>query len=411
MASAFDVAIVGGGAAGIAAARRLHGSALSIVLLESLPRLGGRAHTISHDGLPLDLGAGWLHSADRNPWVAIAEAEGFTLDRTLPSWRRQYAELGFSREAQAEAADAYRRFGDRLRRDPPASDVAADALEPGGRWNAYLNSISGALNGAELSQVSATDFIDYEDAVTDGNWRIREGVGAAVTAAMPAVETRLDTKVKSIRHGGAALRLDTSRGAVDCRAAIVTLSTAALAAETIRFVPALDDKTEAAAQLPLGHVEKLFLAVEGAQALAPDTHLIGDPHRSDTGHYYLRPFGSPVIEGFFGGAAADAIRAGGMAEAADVAIEQLAALLGNDWRRRLRPVAFSGWSEVASIGGAYSHALPGQAEARRALARAVEGRIHFAGEACSVRDYSTVHGAYRTGRDAAEAVLGALATP
>ena len=78
-----DIVIVGAGAAGIAAARRL---ALSAMVLEATGRIGGRAWTSDVAGLHLDLGCGWLHSADRNPWTRVAEAAGFAIDRRAPAW-------------------------------------------------------------------------------------------------------------------------------------------------------------------------------------------------------------------------------------------------------------------------------------------------------------------------------------
>jgi monoamine oxidase len=69
MSTNADVVIVGAGAAGIAAARRLARSGLSVMALEATARIGGRAWTCNVAGLPLDLGCGWLHSADRNPWT------------------------------------------------------------------------------------------------------------------------------------------------------------------------------------------------------------------------------------------------------------------------------------------------------------------------------------------------------
>jgi monoamine oxidase len=59
--------------------------------------------------------------------------------------------------------------------------------------------------------------------------------------------------------------------------------------------------------------------------------------------------------------------------------------------------------------GSYSYALPGRADSRAILAAPVEGRIFFAGEACSTNDYSTAHGAYKTGIRAAEQVIAARA--
>ena len=69
-----EVVVVGGGAAGVAAARRLCQASIDCLLIEARPRLGGRAWTVvDRSGFTLDLGCGWLHSADRNPWVAVAQ--------------------------------------------------------------------------------------------------------------------------------------------------------------------------------------------------------------------------------------------------------------------------------------------------------------------------------------------------
>ena len=77
-----DVAIIGAGAAGIAAARRLTNASRSVLLIDALDRLGGRAWTLEAAGLPLDMGCGWLHSAERNPWAEVAEAAGAPVDRS-----------------------------------------------------------------------------------------------------------------------------------------------------------------------------------------------------------------------------------------------------------------------------------------------------------------------------------------
>ena len=63
MEAEVDVVIVGAGAAGVAAARRLAPSGLSVILLEASGRVGGRAWTYDVAGLGVDLGCGWLHSA------------------------------------------------------------------------------------------------------------------------------------------------------------------------------------------------------------------------------------------------------------------------------------------------------------------------------------------------------------
>ena len=133
-----DLAIVGAGAAGIAAGREAQARGLTSVILEASDRIGGRTHTIRWEGHALDLGATWLHSAGRNPLGRLAEQQGFDIDRSPVPWRHQYQDLGYSSQEQADSWAAMEAFTDRLRDDPPPSDRASDALEPSGEWNGFL---------------------------------------------------------------------------------------------------------------------------------------------------------------------------------------------------------------------------------------------------------------------------------
>src|SRR5258707_5194169 len=88
--SEVDVAIIGAGAAGLGAARTLENSGLSAIVLEARDRVGGRAHTImAAPDITFDLGCGWLHSADKNSFVKIAERLNVEIDKTRPPWREQ----------------------------------------------------------------------------------------------------------------------------------------------------------------------------------------------------------------------------------------------------------------------------------------------------------------------------------
>jgi monoamine oxidase len=204
------------------------------------------------------------------------------------------------------------------------------------------------------------------------------------------------------------VRLETAAGALEARAAIVTVSTTVLARGGIALPPAADEHAHAASQLPLGLADKLFLALDDPDEIDPESHLLGNPRRADTGSYYLRPFGRPVIECFFGGTGARALEGAGLDGMAAFAIDELAALFGSDFRKRVRAITASSWGVEDWIGGSYSQALPGCAGARAVLARPVDERLFFAGEACSAHDFSTAHGALETGAAAAEAVVAAL---
>ena len=408
MQGSVDIAIIGGGAAGIGAARRLAGCGRSVLLIEARDRLGGRGWTLEGAGHALDLGCGWLHSADRNPWVALAEASGVAVDRTPPNWRSQFRGLGFAPGEEEEAGAAFAAFGQTLRDAPPASDRAADALVPGGRWNAWMEAMSGYINGASLEALSVADYLAYDEAATACNWRVPTGYGALIAGAGPSqARLALATVVNAIDHRNTSIRIETDRGTIEAGAVIVAVPSAVLAAGAIRFDPPLDSWLHAASLLPLGLADKLFLAIEGAHDLPADAHLIGSTRDAGTGSYTLSPFGRPLIECFFGGSGAEALEREGADATTAFAIDELSDLLGSEWRGRLRPIAGSAWRRDRFALGSYSHACPGHADARVALASPVSERVIFAGEACSPHDFSTAHGALASGEAAAEQILAA----
>src|SRR5229473_1430159 len=90
------------------------------------------------------------------------------------------------------------------------------------------------------------------------------------------------------------------------------------------------------------------------------------------------------------------------------AIDEIAALLGNDYRHKLKPLAQSRWAQDPFARGSYSHALPGHAGKRTVLAAPVDGRLFFAGEATSPNFFSTAHGALDSGERAAGEVVAEL---
>jgi len=412
MRAPVDVAIVGAGAAGIAAARRLAARGRSVLLIEALPRLGGRAHSEAIAGLPLDLGCGWLHSAERNPLAALARAKGAVIDRSESAWHRQLRDIGIPARDQHEAWAAYERFGERLRADPPQGDRAADALPDGDRWRPFVDGLSSFMNGTELDRLSIADFLAYDDAASDTNWRLPDGYGAFIASLAATLPVALGTRVTSITHDrGVTLEtgvmLETDSGPIRAGAAIVTVSTAILARGAIRFEPAVDDHLHAAAGLPLGLADKVFLSIADPESVPPESHLLGRIDRAATGSHYIRPFGRPVIETFLGGAHAQALEDADAA--ADFAIAELRDLLGAHFARGLTPLAVTRWAQEPTIGGSYSHALPGRADARATLRMPVSERLCFAGEACSATDFSTAHGAWESGLAAADWIARGIA--
>ena len=404
-----DVAIIGAGAAGLAAATVLAGTRLTCVVLEARDRVGGRAHTTVVDGLPLDLGCEWLHSADRNPLVAPIAALGLTIDKTPPPWLNPADTAVFSAAERQAYGQAFAAFDERLETatealttDAPASSL----LEPGGRWNPLLNAFSAYYNGAEFDQVSILDYAAYDD--SEVNWRVTEGYGEAIRRLAPAIRIAYDCPVSLLRYDGPRLALEMRQGTLRARAAILCVPTTILADGVLRLLPDLPDKQSAAAGLPLGLADKVFLKVDEPEAFPAEAMVSGALDRTATGSYHLRPFGRPVIEAFFGGAHARSLEAQGPDAAAAFAVEELAGIYGTGIRRRLLVLATTAWASDPWARGSYSHALPGHAGDRAILAAPVDGRLFFAGEACSPHAFSTAHGAWETGQRAAREVMAAL---
>jgi monoamine oxidase len=405
----YQVVVIGGGAAGVAAARRLHEAGVETLIVEARDRLGGRAWTIADAaGVALDLGCGWLHSADVNPWREIAERRGLAIDRTPPPWSRPQAHAGIGKADQTAFYKALTSFRERTDLEGQAGPdrPASTLLEPRSRWTALLDAISTFYSGVELDRVSIVDLARYQD--TGVNWRLRSGYGALIADYGAGLPAQLGCAVRRIDRRGARPRVETDQGTLVADAVVVTLPSNVLAAAPDFFLPALPAKTEAAANLPLGLADKLFISLADPEQFEKDSRCWGNTDRTATAAYHLRPFGRPMIEAYFGGSNAAELEKGGERAFFDFASAELAALFGDTFRRRIKPLAHHSWRADPFARGSYSYALPGKADCRATLAAPLEGRLFFAGEACSREDFSTAHGAYRTGVAAADQAIAAL---
>jgi monoamine oxidase len=269
-----------------------------------------------------------------------------------------------------------------------------------------IDAVSTYYSGAELHKISAADLAAYDD--TGVNWRARGGYGAVFAEIAQGLHIRYGAQVSAIDRSGATLAVETASGALRARAVIVTLPSDVIAQTPDLFRPALPAKTEAAGDLPLGLADKLFVELLAPQDFPSDARAFGDIRSRATGAYHFRPHGRPYIEGFFGGECAEAMERGGQGAAWDFALNELIGLFGADIAKRMAPLRYSCWRTDPFARGAYSYAKPGKIASRVALAAPVEDRLFFAGEACSPNFFSTAHGAFETGQEAARQAEAAL---
>ena len=173
-----EVAIIGGGAAGVAAGRRLAQAAIDCLVVEARPRLGGRAYSVDDGaGNVIDLGCGWLHSADRNPWVKVAEAQGRTIDKSMPPWQRRALPVGFPPGEQEEFGKAQKAFFDRLEAGGEGAGRAGVGLSRARAAAGTICSTPSPPISAAPSSTGCRSTISIITPATKINWRIVEGYG------------------------------------------------------------------------------------------------------------------------------------------------------------------------------------------------------------------------------------------
>ena len=402
-----EIVIIGAGVAGLSAARRLAALDIRFALLEAKRRIGGRAHTDRTGlGLPFDLGCHWLHSADRNPLTRIAAGFGLT---AVPNRlnRRIHGRNGWATESERDGWIEYER--EQSRRLDEAGEAGWDGpagalLDPVHRWSGLYEAWFGILNGASPAEVSAADLARYDD--SGDNRQVREGLGTLVARYGAQVPVHLGARVRTIRLGRAgAVEVDGTAGRLRARAAIVTVSTTVLAREGIRFEPRLPRETEEALEgLRLGHALRFALRfAPGAFGDLRQSHEIFADDSASALSFQVHPFGRPMASAYAGAGNAVDLERAGLEEARALVIERLAAMFGRSAVRSAGQAVMSGWTADPDIGGAYSYARAGGGELRARLARPVAGRLWFAGEAASRHAFSTAHGAWETGREAADA--------
>ena len=420
-----DVVIIGAGVAGLAAAGALRRRGASVQVIEAGTRPGGRAWTSTPpalSGVPFDHGAAWLHAAEANPLVPLAQAAAFPV---LDADARRSRHLRRDGSA-ATAADlaAYRAAYDALTEaaaaramsGAPDTTLAAALAAPGTEpdtypWAPTVAAWEGAIiAAADADALSLADW--HANALHGRNLSVPDGLGSLVRAVLePAAGTlALATPARRVRwQEKTGVAVETPRGTLAARAVIVTVSTGVLAAGAIGFDPPLPARIEAAiGALPMGLLSKVALRAAGADRLGlPDSaSVFGQVSGEARMVFHAWPFGRDHVIGFIGGRAAWALARAGAAAAEDFARAELAALLGHGAARAFAPGAVvTAWGTDPPFLGAYCYARPGGAAARRALAEPLGGgRLVFAGEACHAGFGGTVAGAFLSGVEAAQAV-------
>ena len=416
-----DVLVIGAGIAGLRAAEVLVAAGRRVIVLEARDRLGGRIHTDRSWGVPVELGASWIHGVTNNPIAALAAAEGITTqafdyDAIVygPDGRRRApGTLDDLEEQVAELVEAGRKDspdGDEALRAALDRAIADDDLDAPERldieWG-ITESIEHEYAG-DAVDLSANHFDDGGEE-SGGDVLLPGGYDKIVQAVARTVDVRFSHVVASIDTSGDRVVVATSLGKFFANAVIVTVPLGVLKAGSIQFLPPLPEAaTTAIARLGMGTLSKTCLRFESAfwPADAELIDIIPDASRRGQWVESLNLVGLvdvPALMMFNAGKFARAIETMTDAEVTASAT----AALKPAFPKVSAPIGMlrSAWSVDPFALGSYSFIGVGSSPADRDALAAPEGRRFFAGEACSRDHAGTVHGAYSSGEAAAKAVL------
>ncbi len=407
-----DVVVVGAGAAGLAAARTLEESGLSVTVLEAENRIGGRAWTESDTfGFPYDQGCHWLHHASSNIWIAYAQEHGFDVypddsdihiysqgrRQTLDVTEEAYAAI----ESVCERAEAYHADSEV---DGPVSRFI-DADDP---WSATVEShLVNSWDGQELDEVSAAFFIAEEE---EDDWLCRQGLGTLVAHYGRKVPVRTGVPVRQVDWSGLDVRVETDDGSIRTKAVVITVSPGVLASGQIDFKPGLPvDKLESFHAFRMGaynHIGLLYsedvFGLGANQYVAPLAKSKREPG------LLSNVDGTGLLMMYVGGDLGRELQDAGVDAAVDFGVRQVNAMLGGDISKRFVKGTFSRWSHNPWTKGSYAVPLPGGLDYRETLRRTVADQVFFAGETCHRGPYASVSRAWASGVETARQVIGTI---
>jgi monoamine oxidase len=405
-----DAVVVGAGAAGIAAARRLTAANKRFLLVEASDRIGGRCFSETRTfGVPYDRGAHWIHTPDLNPVAKLAAKSGLDVypapgGEKLRIGRRD-ARTGELEDFLAAVVRANRAIGDAARGKTDVS--CAQALPKDlGDLRPSIEFFLGPFGCAKnLEEVSAMDFA--RSAERDVDAFCRQGFGALLARLAQGLPVQLSSPVSHIDVSRRQVDVRIPKGSIGARSAIVTASTGVLGAGKIRFDPDLPRRhTDAIAKLGLGSYDHVALELPGNPlGLQNDDLIFEKASGPRTAALLANVSGTSLclveVAGAFG---RDLARQGDAAMVA-FALDWLANLFGAQAKQAVKRTHATQWAKEPWVLGAFSAAAPGGQPGRKVLMEPVRDRLFFAGEAVHETLWGTVGGAWESGERAAEAAI------
>src|SRR5262249_27365280 len=418
----FDVLIIGAGAAGIAAGRRLLATNKKFAILEASDRMGGRCFTDTATfKLPHDRGACAIHLPAQSSLAKLAAQNGTELYpdperqqfrvRSRNGLEKNLEENRSKLELEEFYADRVRCYSAIAQAAAGKDDISCAKALPAdlGDWRRTMEFVLGPYRfGAELSELSAKE---YALSIDRSPARLcRQGVGALIGKLALGMPIKFFSPVTLIDWGERSMALATGEGVVTARAVIVTASTAVLASGKIKFRPNLPGAYPGAFEkLKLGCYDHVGLAFNGNPlGLDANEVVFERVHSTKTAALLANVHGTPLslltLAGHSGAEFADK----GENAITDFALDWISGVFGSRAKKAVLRAHATSWNNDPWTLGAFSSAPPGAQEARKVLSEPLNDVIWFAGEAVHPTFWGTVGGAWQNGERVADTVIARL---
>jgi monoamine oxidase len=404
-----DIVVIGAGAAGIAAARRIMAANRKVIVVEAAGQIGGRCltDTATFD-VPFDRGARWMHNPDTNPMITLGRNAGLDvypapLGQKIRIGRRN-ARAGETEEFLAALVRANRAIDDASR---GRTDVSCASVLPKdlGDWAGTVEFMLGAnATGKDLKEISVIDKARAQE--RNAAIACRQGMGTLIAKLGEQIPLSLSTPASRIAWSGRDVTVETPAGKIAARAAIVTVSSNVLTAGNIKFTPDIPKRQlDAAAKLSLGSYDHIVLQLpRNPLGLSHDDIIIEQSASTRTALLFANMGSSALCSIDVAGSFGRDLSAQGEPAMIAFAVEWLTKLFGSEATSAIRKSSATRWNAAPFALGAMSVAAPGGQPSRKILTEPI-GCMFLAGEATHETMWGTVDGAWESGERAAEAAL------
>ncbi len=429
-----DVIIIGGGAAGLMAARTLAKAGKNVVLLEGRNRLGGRIHTLEHGTSlqPAELGAEFIHGDLPVTQSLLNEADIKYTPASASMWR--YDDGKFI--AEGHVIEHWDEFLERIMQ--LKNDMSMEAFMQqefsGERYEGLRESVRAYVSGydnADPKKASAFSIRkEWQNEHEDAQYRVEGGYCMLISYLANEFKQAgghiyLNAVAKDIDWGQHHVTVSTDIGITyQARQLLVAVPLGILQAEaglkgTLSFDPPVDYYINALKSLGFGAVIKVLLEFDDAFWCSDETRQMAGVNLEDMGFLFSKetipvwwtqmPVHRPLLTGWLGGPPA-AARLNTSDE--DMLIEALGSISNifkidiAKLKEKLLTWNVINWTVDPFCRGSYSYDTTETAEARKIISHPIGDTLFFAGEYLyEGTAMGTVEAALTSGLRAAEMLL------